>query len=292
MRVTVSSMYNQLTANVSDSTNNYQQLQQELSTGKQINEPSDNPSGESQVMTINGLLVDLGQYTTDANAANTSLQYTDSQLNSVQELMQQAQTVATTAANGGTQDSETQQANVAQINSIITQLTTLANSTYEGHYIFSGTKTSVAPYTAGDSTFTYHGNDQYMTSTIGQNTTVNTNVPGDQVFASAFTALTQLATDMTSNDSSAISNTDLPAVQASLSDVTQTRAGLGVTIDQLNDTVTRLNTVQTTYTGNLSNIQDVDIATVYAQLQVAQNVYQSSLVATSKAMQYSLADYL
>jgi flagellin-like hook-associated protein FlgL len=42
----------------------------------------------------------------------------------------------------------------------------------------------------------------------------------------------------------------------------------------------------------LTSVQDVDIATVYTQLQTDQNVYQASLEATANAFKYSLADYI
>ena len=292
MRVTESLIYNQLNNDVNTSTNNYTVLEQELATGKQINEPSDNPAGASQAMTIRALLVNINQYQTDNSDAQSYLQYSDSQLNSVETLVQQARTIAVAAANGGTETADQQTAYSQQIQSIIGQLTTLANSEYNGQYIFSGQQTGTAPYTAGDATHTYNGDEGALTATIGQNSTVQINTPGDQIFQPQFAALEQLNTDIKAGNFTAISNTDLGSIDAGLSTINNVRSGIGTSVDSLQSNATALTNTQQNYQTSLASVEDANIATVYTQLQVAQNVYQASLVATSKAVQYTLAQYL
>jgi flagellar hook-associated protein 3 FlgL len=292
MRVTENLLYNQMSNDVNNASSSYSALEQELATGKQINEPSDNPAGTSESMTITSLLTQISQYQTDASGAESAMQNTSSVLNSAEELVTQARTIAVAAANGGTEDATQQTAYANQIQSIISQLVDLANTQYNGQYIFSGTATNTAPYTAGDSTFTYNGNDDAMVSTIGQNQTVQTNVTADEVFAPQFSALSQLQTDITNGDYSAISNTDLAAIDSGLSTLSNVQAQVGTTIDQVQRTASSLTTTQANYQTSLANLEDCDIATVYTQLQSAQNVYQASLVATADAMKYSLAQYI
>ena len=281
-----------MTSSVDTSSSNYETLQDELSTGRRINEPSDDPNGASQAMTIRSLLVNISQYQSNASSATSFLKYTSSQLSSVVSLVQSARTTAVAAANGATTGTSDSSAYAASIQSAIDQLTTLANSSYGGRNIFAGQQTTTAPYTSGDATHAYKGDEGALTATIGQGDTMQINVPGDQVFGKAFTALEQLKTDITNGDATSISNNDLTAIDASLSDMTTAQATVGSKIDTLNATTSQLGTTQLNYQSNLSSLEDVDIATVYTQLQSAQNVYQASLVAASKAMQYSLAQYL
>jgi flagellar hook-associated protein 3 FlgL len=243
-------------------------------------------------MSLRALLVNINQYQTNNSSAQSYLQYTDSQLNSVDTLMQQARTIAVAAANGGTETTEQQATYAQQIQAIISQVTNVANTQYNGKYIFSGQQTATAPYTAGDATYTYHGDENSLTATVGQNSSVQVNTPGDQIFQPQFTALQQLSTDITAGNFSAISNTDLGAIDAGLTTVNNTRSVIGTNIDMLQANATTLTSTQQNYQTSLAGVEDANIATVFTQLQLAQNVYQASLVATSKAVQYSLAQYI
>ncbi|MDQ2686656.1 MAG: flagellar biosynthesis protein FlgL, partial [Armatimonadota bacterium] len=71
-----------------------------------------------------------------------------------------------------------------------------------------------------------------------------------------------------------------------------TRATVGAKMNEVDSTKQRLTRAQGDYQNAVSNVEDVDLATAYVQLQSAQNVYQASLVTTSKAFQHSLSDYL
>lgn len=298
MRITESLLMDTASTNVNTASNTYQNLTQELSTGISLSEPSDDPTGAAQALNLNSALANITQYTTNANYANSFLSLTSSTLNSVDNLLTEARTVAVAAANGGTQDSETLAADSAQISDIIQQVTNLANTSYSGTQLFSGQQTSTEPYTVGDPNIltnpsaAYKGDDGSLTVTVGTNTQLTVNTPGDQIFTPIFTALASLQNDITSGNSSAISNTDLGLIDTASDTVNQTQAKVGSQIDQIESITQSLQTAQTNYQGELGNIQDANIATLVTNLQVAQNVYQASLLAVSKTFQYSLADFI
>lgn len=298
MRITESLLTDTMQNNVNTAATNYQGLNQELSTGDQLNEPSDNPAGAAQVLNLNSALADITQYTSNADYANSFLSMTTSTLNSVNNLLIQARTVAVAAANGGTQDSQTLAADSAQIGSIIEQMTNLANTSYGNLQIFSGQQTSTQPYTVGDPTIltnpqqAYHGDEGSLTVTVGTTTQMTVNTPGDQIFTPIFTALASLQNDINSANSSAISNTDLGLIDTASNTVNQVQASVGSQIDQLNSITQSLQTAQTNYQTEVGNIQNADLASLVTNLQIAQNVYQASLISVSKAFQYSLADFI
>jgi flagellar hook-associated protein 3 FlgL len=292
MQVTESYLSTFLNSNLNANSTALANDESELSSGLQLTKPSDNPAGTSQVLSLNDSLANITQYQTDATSATNTLSYTESQLQSVQNLLTQAQSIAVAAANGGTQNTDTEAANATQISSIISQITDLANTQLNGNYIFSGTATSTQPYTPGDSTYTYNGNTGTMTATLGTNTQMAVNTPGNQIFAPIFSALTALQTDITSGNATNISNTDIGNLQAANSNVTQIQAGIGTNVDEISSITSRLGTASDDLQNQLSSIQDVNIATVYTQMQNDQNVYQASLEATAEAFKYSLADYV
>ncbi|HEX5322683.1 MAG TPA: flagellin, partial [Capsulimonadaceae bacterium] len=118
------------------------------------------------------------------------------------------------------------------------------------------------------------------------------NAPGDQVFTPIFTALSSLQTDINAGNAGAISNNDLQLIDTATNLVNQTRASVGSKVDQLTSITQNLQSATTNFQQELSNLQGADMATLVTNLQVAQNVYQASLISVSKAFQYSLADFI
>jgi flagellar hook-associated protein 3 FlgL len=292
MQVTETYLSNYLNNSVNTSSSALTKVEQQLSTGLAINQPSDNPAGTDQILTINDSLANITQYQSDANNANNVLSYTDSQLQNVQNLMTQARTIAVAAASGGTQNADEQAANAAQISDIISQVTNLANSQLTGNYIFSGTATATKPYTPGDTTYTYNGNSEPMTTTVGPVQEIQTNTPGSTIFAPIFSSLQSLESDISSGNITNISNADLGAIDSANTNLSEVRANIGSTLNQVTSVTSDLSTMSGDLQNELASVQDVNIATVYTQLQTDQNVYQASLEATADAFKYSLSDFI
>jgi flagellar hook-associated protein 3 FlgL len=295
MRVTDSLQTDTLMNNVQTSLSNYNTIEQQLSTGKKLNELSDDPIGGAQSMALHASLVDNAQYQTNAQDATSFLSASDSALSSANSLLQSAKQIAVQGANGiaNTQDL---QALGSQVDGIIQQLTVLANSDLHGKYLFGGTQTQTAPYVApaagtGDPTPTYAGNTGTVTATLGSNTSLGLSSPGSAVFGDAFTALQSLRTDLNSGDQTAIS-ADIDKVTAGMTTLTAQQSIIGTRTDEVNTIQTNLTRSATDYKSAISNVEDVDLATVYVQFQSAQNVYQAALEATSKSFQLSLTNYM
>ncbi|MGZ4323512.1 MAG: flagellar hook-associated protein FlgL, partial [Solirubrobacteraceae bacterium] len=147
------------------SLNRLDTTQQQLSSGKKLNQPSDDPYGTSQAMSLNGQLSSLNDYTnniTDGTAwtsqATTSLGDIDSMVQRVRELVVQA--------SNGTYTQSDLNASAAEVNQLIDAIKQEANASYNGQYIFSGTSTGTAPYQTG-STDTYQGGTGNVDRLIG-----------------------------------------------------------------------------------------------------------------------------
>lgn len=294
MRITDSLTTNDLLQNVQSSLSNYNQIQQEISTGKSLNTMSDNPTGGTQDLVLQGDLVDNAQYQTNADAATSFLSASDSALNSATNLMDSANQIAVEGANG-TQTSQDLQSLSTQVDSIIKQLTNLANTDLNGKYLFGGTQTQTPPYVAptsgSDPTPTYVGNAGSVTATLGKNVSLGLNTSGQAIFGNAFTALQTLRTDLNAGDQTAISG-DITKITDSITAISDQRATIGSTTNEVADIKTRLTRSQDEYQDSISNIQDVDLAQAYVQLQSSQNVYQAALATTAQSFKLSLTNYL
>lgn len=296
MRISTNMMLNDTLNNVDTSYQNYVDAQQELATGKKLNQPSDDPAGTSQALSLEESLGQLTQYAQNMNTANSFMENTDTALSSVTNLIQQARDLAVQSASDTI--SNTQRQNLAyQINTIITQIGALGNSKFGSRYLFGGQKATTPPFTQSNGSFVYQGGtaangNANLTVNIGQGESIVTNVTGDQVFTGILSALTQLSSDMTNNNLTAISNNDLTSLDSNLSNITQARAMLGANVQRINSSLQRNSAVQENFTNLLSQVQDVDISKAAVQLQSSQLAYQAALTATSKGFQQSLLDYI
>lgn len=295
MRVTDSQRTESLQRNISTGLDSLNTIQQQIATGKRLNSMSDDPTGGSQALFMRAALVDNAQYQRNSDEAKTFLGSSDSALSSANDLMQQARQIALQGANG-TQTPDSLSSLASQVDGIIRQMTQVANSDVHGKYLFSGTQTRTSPFADatpadGDPTPTYMGDTGAVTATLGKNNSMTLNTSGSDTFGNSFAALQSLRTHLLSGDQTAVSN-DITSVDAGLTTLNSTRATVGAKMNEVDSTKQRLTRAQGDYQDAVSNVEDVDLATAYVQLQSAQNVYQASLVTTAKAFEHSLTDYL
>jgi flagellar hook-associated protein 3 FlgL len=289
---------NYFQSGIETSLSNMNSVQQEISTGKQLNQPSDNPAGTQQAMAIGDALAANGQYQTDVTSAQAFLNGSVGAYSTVSTILTTAEQLASQGANSANSASS-YTALVAQVQTLVTQTVQAANSSVAGQYVFSGTDTTTAPYNQNfvGPTPTYQGNVGTISANIGPNTSITVNTPGSAIFDPIFTSLTQLQTDLTNAGNGVAGSitalsSDITTRQTNPATVTTAGAKAGSQLDLLQTTAQQLGTQSTQYQQSLSNIEDVDLATAYVQLQSDQNVYQASLDATAKAFQYSLVNYL
>lgn len=280
------------------SLNRLDTTQQQLSSGKKINQPSDDPYGTSQAMNLNGQLSALNDYTnniTDGNAwtqqATTSLGDIDSMVQRVRELVVQA--------SNGTYTQSDLNASAAEVNQLIDAIKQEANASYNGQYIFSGTSTATAPYQTG-STDTYQGGTGTVDRLIGPNTkiSVNTNISSllgnGQAAADGglLDTLRTVVSDMQSGNIGAIGGADLKNLDTNFGTLTQMEANVGAVSNRLTLASTRIQQLQNSDTAALSNVQDADMATVAINFSTEQAAYQAALKAGANIVQSSLLDFL
>jgi flagellar hook-associated protein 3 FlgL len=280
------------------SLNRLDTTQQQLSSGKKINQPSDDPYGTSQAMNLNGQLSALNDYTnniTDGTAwtqqATTSLGDIDSMVQRVRELVVQA--------SNGTYTQADLNASAAEVNQLIDAVKQEANASYNGQYIFSGTSTGTAPYQTG-ATDTYQGGTGSVDRLIGPNTKISVSTNISQLLGSGqasgdgglLDTLRTIASDMQSGNTGAIGGADLQNLDSNFGTLTQMEANVGAISNRLTLASTRIQQLQNSDTAALSNVQDADMATVAINFSTEQAAYQAALKAGANIVQSSLLDFL
>ena len=145
MRITQNTIYQNISQNLSAITEQLNNVNEQIASGKRINQPSDDPIGITQALNLKTVLSQITQYGTNINQAQSWLQATDSALESVQGLINQATTLATQMSTGTYNASD--RANAAQeVENILEQVVQIGNTQVDGRYIFSGDKDQTPAY--------------------------------------------------------------------------------------------------------------------------------------------------
>ena len=278
---------------ISEAYSRFAKAQSEVNTGKQLQQPSDNPSGLAQSLNFKNQLDQVSQYQRNISQANSFLSTTDTALANVNDLLRQARTIAVQAGSSTVTD-ESRQALVAQVQNIISQVTSIGNTTNGTRYIFAGQRTDSAPFASSSA---YVGGsdatgDGAITLDIGRSDTLQINVPGDKVITPVITALTTLKNDLSAGNSNVISNTDIANFDTQINNVINIRADVGSKIQGLQTQSTRYALTKDNLTKLISNIEDADYAKTVIEYQTAQTSYQAAIQSTAKVFQTSLLDFL
>ncbi|MBC8727101.1 flagellar hook-associated protein FlgL [Paraburkholderia sp. UCT2] len=185
MRISTQQYFSMNVANMSNQQAQLSQIYQEISSGQSLTTPADNPLGAAQAVQLSSTASALSQYTTNQNAALTSLQAEDSTLSTVITTLQSANTLGLRAGDGGLNDAD-RTAIAAQLTSLRDQLVTYANATdSSGNALFAGFQNSTQAFTtdaAGNVTYT--GDTGTRTVQVTDSNAVSTGDNGLSVFMS------------------------------------------------------------------------------------------------------------
>ena len=156
-------------------------LEEQVSSGRSLNKPSDNPAAVTQVLQLSSQASQLSNWQANAQTATSWLGMGNNALNSALNDMQSPRTLILQALNQGTQDATTYQAAAQQLQGINADLLSTANTQYEGRPIFAGTSASSQAY---DASGNYLGNTDTPNVVIGSGPgagqTAALSVPGPQ----------------------------------------------------------------------------------------------------------------
>jgi flagellar hook-associated protein 3 FlgL len=225
------------------------------------------------------------------------VQTADSALSSVVTSLTQAVSLGTEGANG-TNSAANQQAIATQVQGILSSVVSLANSSYQGSYLFGGTASTTQPYTADSSSasgYAYKGNDDVNSVQVGDQLSVQSNLPGSQIFSNSSNnvlgSLSSLVTALQSGSTSAIS-TAINAVSSALGYVTQQRVVYGNAESQLNAQETYLQQETVNLSSQATSLVGVDMAKAATTLSQAETDNNAALAAAAKVVPNSLLNYL
>jgi flagellar hook-associated protein 3 FlgL len=264
----------------------------EISSGQSVNVPSDNPAAAAMLVQNADQTSEADQYLRSISSVQGEMQNADSALNSVVTALQRAITLGVEGANGTLSSSDrTSVAN--EVEGIQSELVGLANLSYQGNYVFAGTATQTAPYVATATGVQYVGNSKSNQITLGNHFSVQTNLPGSQLFSGGGTDMFQSIQDLiTSLQTGTNIQTAVNEVNAAYGQVNAQRVFYGNAINQLNSQQTFLNSETTQLAQQQSTVGGADLSKVISDLENAQTSRQATLEAIAQTQQSNLFSYL
>jgi flagellar hook-associated protein 3 FlgL len=277
---------------------NEEQLTQELSSGLRVTSIGEDPVAAAQNVQLLNTIQQDDSFTQTTSLTQGLLQVTDSALGSVVTQLNQAVSLAS-QANNGTLNPSDLKAISNQLVGIRDEVLSLANTNYQGQYVFGGSQTGTTPFTLNNTstpaTVTYNGdsNVNFLQSPTGQ--AIQLNLPGNQVFASATSnvlgTLNSLVADY-ANGTTGSGVADTAALNGALNYVSQQRVTIDNSITRLNDASGAATEEATQLTAVQTNLMQADLPSVSTQLSLAQS-QQSALINVIAALgQGSLFDKL
>lgn len=329
MRITNSMLVANYMNNMQRNLANMSTVQNQLSSGKTISRASENPYIAVRTMQLNSEIAANKQYNSNITDTTNWLDTTDTALGQANNIIARIKELTVKAGNGSYSEDEIG-AIKDEVVEKIKEFGQVLNTSFDGNYIFGGTKSTSKPIKVDDD-----GNISYL-SKEGNTLQPNDNIVKNQIGAQLKTEISDGVTvqynktavdilnykDSKNNDASVIdtlknlvTQLDIASDKSSTEDakknalselsgkLTEDITAIGANISKLRSNVgamqNRMESAKTTnedqnynMTSILSSTDDIDFAEKTMEYSVLQTVYIATLQTSSKVLQNTLLDYV
>lgn len=201
MRISTQQIFDSGLQNMQDVTKQLKNTQEQLSSGKRVNNPSDDPVAAARILQLNQNLAQSGQYQTSIKLATNQLSQEDATLSSVGDTLTSIRSLVVQAGNGSLNSSDLKDI-AGQLSQNLNQLVGLANTKdSSGEYVFSGFQGTKQPFIQ-DATgnWVYQGDQGQRSLEIDTGVKVAVNDSGDSVFVNVPSANNTIVTQASSSN--------------------------------------------------------------------------------------------
>ena len=181
MRVSSSMMADRVVFNMQRSLRRFFEMQTQMSTGRRINKPSDDPLGTLRDLDYRKELAGIAQYRSNIDAATNWQGNYDSVFSDLGDMLSTAKERAVSMAND-TYTADEREAVAIEIDDIIDRFFQIANSDLGSKSIFAGYKTKSDALTATANGAVYRGDFGRIEFEIESSSRLQVNLIGADVF--------------------------------------------------------------------------------------------------------------
>lgn len=298
----------------------------QLSSGYKAVNPGDSEQS-GLIAQSHSILQRIEGYNNRTASAKSALQFQDDTINSAIDIVGRALDLAAQGSNEAV-DGNQRSTIALEVFQLRDQLVTMANSKYQGNYVWSGVDTNTAPFSAASyansgsvasgQRFIYQtnsGSQVTNSAQVADGVAITTNTPGDDVWSGIITAVERLGRAMEGYPTGvngaapsgnqqytlpadyALQSADINAAMQQIKDARDSglfreRTSLGARLSRMETAGSVLAAAKASAQSSLDNLQNADTATAATGLQQAQYGLQAAMQVTSKVLNLNVLDYL
>lgn len=306
---------NMLTS-ITSQQNKLYDLYNQINSKQKYTNISENPIDAADIVRVNKQLSEIDTYARNVENAITQINAQDEVFSTIVEKMQRINELTLQAANSPSGEDGFNACKL-EIQELTKSIVDLANSSYDGKYIFAGTNVTTKPFSLNDDgTITYAGtpNDHYAgyerTLDISEDAKIELNSAGDKIFgvykpadpndpnsvdesSGLFGVLGKLNDLLNQEpaDHKAVGEM-IDDVQDSIKHISEMQSVHSTTVARLNMTQEMLDATELTLTSRKASLSEIDLTTAISQLTQMNYNLQASMTAYSMISNKSLLDYI
>jgi len=289
MRISQTMISRNIIKNIDRNRERLNDIQEKMSSGKNIELASDNPAAYAKSAKLKRIMDNNNQYLKNIYDVRSWLDVTESSLEGIHDLILDSKNIAIQQASDPIPDDQ-RQTMMNQLDTIISSVTDLLNTSHMNQKIFGGTVTGNG--NVFDTDGNYSGDDGEITRNIGKDQNISINISGQKILDSEiYQSLTGLREAIEGGTTS-----DIEQAIDSLDTTSENIIGLITDVggkgNQLEMNIDRLETANLNISSILSQIEDVDMAETLMQYNMEEIAYRAALQTGGNVMQNSLLDFL
>jgi len=297
MRIASNTISDSMIRQIQQLTSEQAKLQLQVSTGRRITQPEDDPAAVGRVLNLQTEQRQLEQYASNATRALTLAQASYSGLQGLKKVSDRSGELATLGT--GALSADSMRTYGTEVDQLLEQALQLANSRQGGDYIYGGTAIDTPPFVASrdaDGRITgvvYVGNAERAAIPLSEATTISPATTGDtnSGIADFLNSLVALRDALNAGDIDAVRATqpNLTTAEDLIIGAMADNGGIQTRIEaaqsQQQDRATNLAAL-------ISDESSVDLPSTIVKLNQTQTAYQAALASAAKIMNLSLLDYI
>ncbi len=265
-------------------------LQAQMSSGKKLQRPSDDPALAGQAMHLRGTARQIAQYQRNAIDGDSWLSTVDTALVGSLATLRRVRDLVVNSGDGA-YGVASREALAVEVEQLHDDLVTRANTQYQGRTVFAGTSDAGVAF---DAAYTWTGAaGAAVERRISASSSVRVDADGSAAFGEGATSVFALVDDVAATlHANGDASGYLDAIDARMQSMLTAAATNGSRQRVLQASITDLSSQAQTVRSQLSGVEDIDLAEVIMDLGMQEVAYRGALDAGSRVLQPSLLDFL
>ena len=297
MRLTFNAQNRNSTAGLEGAATRLMEFQRQVSTGKRVEKPSDDPSATLGAIGEHTETAAIDQYARATDSVASRLAVIDTVLSDLIAQLERGQ-VAAASGRGSMKTQVQRDAAATDLEGIRDTIFSDMNTAFNGTFVFSGSASTVQPFTRVGSgpISTYAGSTSEMVVDIDQHREIKIAFNGQLVTQGAdaqdvFVAFDNLIAAVRAGDDAGM-DAGMAALQRMFDRVSTAQGRVGADLRTIDEQKVRLSEMRRASVKRLSALEDTNMAEAITGMAQADAAYKAALGAVSAVTRMSLMDYL